>query len=66
LLTGWSATVGGNPSPNIWFAGSAPDSVAGVFQVNLEIPSGLSPGNQELIIKAVNFSSQTGLTVAVK
>jgi uncharacterized protein (TIGR03437 family) len=40
--------------------------VAGVFQVNLEIPPNLSPGNHELIIKAGSFSSQTGLTVAVK
>jgi uncharacterized protein (TIGR03437 family) len=40
--------------------------VAGVFQVNLEIPSGLSAGHHELIIKSGNFSSQAGLTVAVK
>jgi uncharacterized protein (TIGR03437 family) len=66
LLTGWSATVGGKPSPNIWFAGSAPGSVAGVFQVNLEIPAGLRAGNYELIIKAGSFSSTAGLTVAVK
>jgi uncharacterized protein (TIGR03437 family) len=65
VLSGWSATVGGKDS-RVLYAGSAPGSVAGVFQVNLEIPSNLPAGNHELIIKAGSFTSQSGLTVAVK
>lgn len=65
LLTGWSATIGGKDS-RILYSGSAPGSVAGVFQVNLEIPSNLTAGSHELIIRVGNYSSQSDLTVAVK
>jgi uncharacterized protein (TIGR03437 family) len=64
-LTPWTATVGGKAA-TVTYAGSAPENVAGVFQVNVQIPSDLTTGIYELIIKAGSFSSQTGLTVAVK
>jgi len=34
--------------------------------VNVRIPVGLAPGNYELLIKTGAFTSQSGLTVAVK
>jgi uncharacterized protein (TIGR03437 family) len=65
LLTPWTATVGGKPAA-VTYAGSAPDNIAGVFQVNVQIPSDLTTGVYDLVIKAGSFSSTAGLTVAVK
>jgi uncharacterized protein (TIGR03437 family) len=66
LLQPWTATVGGKASPRIWYAGAAPGNVAGVFQVNMQIPADLTPGMAVLIIKSGGFSSQSVLIVAVK
>jgi uncharacterized protein (TIGR03437 family) len=65
LLTPWTATVGGEAAVVIW-AGSAPDNIAGVFQVNVQIPPDLKTGAYDLVIKAGSFASTAGLTVAVK
>jgi uncharacterized protein (TIGR03437 family) len=65
LLGPWTATVGGKPA-TVTYYGSAPDNIAGLFQVNAQIPPDLAPGIYDLVIKAGNFTSQSGLTVAVK
>ena len=65
LLGPWTATIGGKNAPVNW-AGSAPQNVAGLFQINMQVPADLAPGVYDLVIKAGSFSSQTGLTVAVK
>jgi uncharacterized protein (TIGR03437 family) len=65
LLAPWTATVGGKPAA-VTYSGSAPDNVAGVFQVNVQIPSDLTTGVYDLVIKGGGFSSTAGLTVAVK
>ena len=65
LLTPWTATVGGKPA-TVTYSGSAPDNIAGVFQVNVQIPPELTTGVYDLVIKAGTFTSTAGLTVAVK
>jgi len=65
LLGPWTATVGGKPAA-VTYYGSAPDNIAGLFQVNAQIPSDLTAGIYDLVIKAGSFSSTAGLTVAVK
>jgi len=65
LLGPWTATVGGKPAP-VSYYGSGPDNIAGLFQVNVQIPPDLAPGIYDLVIKAGNFTSTAGLTVAVK
>jgi uncharacterized protein (TIGR03437 family) len=65
LLTPWTATVGGKTATVI-YAGSAPTNVAGLFQVNVQIPSDLTAGIYNVVISAGGFSSQSGLTVAVQ
>ncbi|MCU1232119.1 MAG: hypothetical protein JWP63_86 [Candidatus Solibacter sp.] len=61
-----TATVGGVPAV-VKYAGAAPDAVAGLTQVNVEIPAGV-PSSIALpvIIKIGNFSSTGAATVAVK
>ena len=58
-------TSNGQPA-SVTYAGSAPQNIAGVFQVNVQIPTELPPGVYDLVIKAGSFASTAGLTVAVK
>ena len=56
---------GGNLAA-VTYSGSAPDNIAGVFQVNIQIPTDLTTGIYDVVIKAGNISSTAGVTVAVK
>jgi len=60
-----SVTIGGQPAP-VKFAGTAPGGVAGFLQVNAEVPSGLAPGPQPIVLKIGNASSPAGVTVSVE
>lgn len=51
----------------ILYAGAAPGAVAGLYQVNAVIPSGVIPGPSVPIVLAVGaLQSQSGLTIAVQ
>lgn len=60
-----TATVGGIPA-DVQFAGASPGQVAGLFQVNVVLPSGLPSGSVPIVITFGDNSTQTGVTVAVK
>jgi uncharacterized protein (TIGR03437 family) len=47
------------------YAGTAPQTFAGFFQVNAQIPASLASGNQPVILKVGNATSAP-LNVAVK
>jgi uncharacterized protein (TIGR03437 family) len=58
-------TIGGQTA-NVNFAGGAPGSVAGVIQVNAQIPSGITAGAAVPVVVQVDTSnSQPGVTLAV-
>jgi uncharacterized protein (TIGR03437 family) len=58
-------TIGGQTA-NVNFAGGAPGAVAGVLQVNAQIPSGISVGAAVPVVVQVGTSnSQPGVTIAV-
>jgi uncharacterized protein (TIGR03437 family) len=58
-------TIGGQTA-TVNFAGGAPGTVAGVFQVNAQIPSGITVGNAVSVVVQVGTSnSQPGVTLAV-
>jgi uncharacterized protein (TIGR03437 family) len=59
-----TATVDGQ-SAVVDYAGPAPGLVAGIFQVNVTIPSGTASGNATVVVTVGTASSQTGFTVAV-
>ena len=59
-----TATVGGKTA-NVTFAGGAPGSPAGVIQINIVIPAGLSAGSQPVVLQFGGAQTQTGITVAV-
>jgi len=58
-----TAMVGGQPA-QILYAGAAPDFVAGVLQVDIQIPAGVS-GTVPLQLTIGTASTPSGLTVTV-
>jgi uncharacterized protein (TIGR03437 family) len=60
-----AVTIGGK-NATVAFAGGAPGAVAGVIQVNAQIPAGVTVGNAVPLVVAVGqSSSQPGVTIAV-
>ena len=59
-----TATVGGK-NVTVQYAGGAPGSVAGLTQVNLLIPSGLTAGLVPVVVQVGSVSTQPGITIAV-
>ena len=64
VLANVTATVGGKTA-TINYAGGAPGAPAGVMQINVQIPSGLSAGNVPVVVQAGSGQTQSGITVAV-
>jgi uncharacterized protein (TIGR03437 family) len=60
-----TATVGGFGA-QVQYAGGAPGLVAGVFQVNVQIPPGVSGSTLPIVIQVGGQNSQTGVTLAVQ
>jgi uncharacterized protein (TIGR03437 family) len=59
-------TIGG-VNAAVKYAGAAPDAVAGLTQINVEVPAALSPAIAwPVIVKIGDFSSTGSVTVAVK
>jgi uncharacterized protein (TIGR03437 family) len=60
-----SATIGGQQA-NVQYAGGALGLVAGVMQVNLQIPAGIAPGNSvPVTVQVGTAATPTGVTIAV-
>ena len=61
-----SATVGGIAA-TVDYLGAAPYFVAGVFQFNVKIPAGVTPGNAvPVVVKVGDAESPAVVTIAVK
>jgi uncharacterized protein (TIGR03437 family) len=61
-----SARIGGVSAP-VQYAGGAPGEVAGVMQVNVQIPQGLSASSAiPIVIRVGGHESQTNVTLAIK
>jgi trimeric autotransporter adhesin len=60
-----TATVNGIAA-QIQYAGSAPDLVYGVMQVNVQIPANAAAGNLPIVIAVGATNTQAGVTVAVQ
>ena len=55
-----------NTPVSILFAGEAPGIVAGVMQVNVQIPANVSSGNLPISVSVGGSTSQNGVTVSVQ
>jgi uncharacterized protein (TIGR03437 family) len=59
-------TIGG-VNATVQYAGAAPGSVAGLTQINVQVPAGLTPANALPVIVTIgNFASTASVTVSVK
>lgn len=60
-----AVSVGGQPA-NVTYFGGAPGEVAGLMQVNVQIPNGIQPGGYVPVILSVGTSAVTSaVTIAV-
>jgi uncharacterized protein (TIGR03437 family) len=61
-----TATIGGIGA-TVQYAGSAPDEVAGLLQVNAVVPQGVGPGSSAPVVVSVGgIATQASVTIAVK
>jgi trimeric autotransporter adhesin len=61
-----TVTIGGLPA-TVEYAGAAPGSMAGLFQINARIPANVTPGDQVPVqVKVGGVASQDGVTVSVR
>ncbi|HWB83889.1 MAG TPA: hypothetical protein VG675_07095 [Bryobacteraceae bacterium] len=60
-----TVTIGGFPAA-VAFYGEAPGMVAGVMQLNVQVPNGLLGGNQPLSVSFGTSASQNGVKVSVR
>jgi uncharacterized protein (TIGR03437 family) len=61
-----SVTIGGF-NAKVDYSGGAPQSVAGLTQINAEVPSGVTPGSSVPVVVQIGTArSQAGITMAVR
>ena len=61
-----SVTIGGLTVDNLQYVGGAPGEVAGLLQINVQVPSGVTPGSAApVVIQVGGATSQAGVTIAV-
>ncbi len=61
-----TATIGGVPA-YVQYAGGVASLVAGVIQINLQIPQGVTPGNNvPLLINIGGATTQSAVTIAIR
>ena len=66
LLLPVTATIGGLPA-TVSYAGSAPGLIAGVTQINVQVPEGLTPNpNAPLLLTVGAVTTPPGVTVSVR
>ena len=59
-----NVTIGGQKA-DILYAGSAPSLPAGVFQLNVRIPTGLAPGEAPILVTLGSSTGTQQISVAV-
>jgi uncharacterized protein (TIGR03437 family) len=60
-----TVTIAGQPAP-VQYAGAAPGLVAGVMQVNAQIPTTTPLGNAPVVLQVGTTKSQDNVTIAVR
>jgi uncharacterized protein (TIGR03437 family) len=60
-----SVTIAGRPA-TVLYAGAAPNQIAGLFQINVQVPPDTPSGNAEVIVTVGGARSAPGVTVAVR
>ena len=59
-----TVTIGGQPA-HVFFSGLTPGSV-GLYQINVSVPSGVTPGNQVPVVITIDGQTSPTVTIAVR
>jgi uncharacterized protein (TIGR03437 family) len=61
-----TVTIGGIGA-RLSYSGGAPQALAGLTQINAEVPAGVTPGTSvPVVVQVGNWQSQPGVTMSVK
>ncbi len=60
-----TVTIDGIDAP-VLYAGGAPGLVAGLIQINVQIPPGVQSGARPVVVQFGRLQSQPGVTVAIQ
>jgi uncharacterized protein (TIGR03437 family) len=61
-----SVKIGDTDAEIVWY-GTAPGAVAGVLQVNVRVPAGVTPSDAvPIVLKIGDYASRAGVTLAVR
>lgn len=60
-----SVQVGGQPAA-VLYSGGAPGEVQGMFQINIQLPAGVTGATVPVVLAVGSASSQAGVTVAIR
>jgi uncharacterized protein (TIGR03437 family) len=60
-----SVLIDGQPA-EVLYAGSAPGQVAGILQINVRLPQGVSASELPILLRVGNAASQPGVMLAVQ
>jgi uncharacterized protein (TIGR03437 family) len=62
-----SVTIGGVPAQQLPYAGAAPGEIAGLTQIDVLVPAGVTPGlSVPVVVQIGTWQSQASLTITVK
>jgi uncharacterized protein (TIGR03437 family) len=54
-----------NPQ-DVLYAGLSPQSISGLYQINIRVPATAISGDNRIIVRAAGFSSQNGIILPVQ
>jgi uncharacterized protein (TIGR03437 family) len=61
-----AVTIGGVPA-TVSYSGAAPTQIAGLTQINAQVPAGVTPGTKVPVVVTIGtWQSQSGVTMAVQ
>jgi uncharacterized protein (TIGR03437 family) len=61
-----AVTIGGIPA-TVSYSGAAPSQIAGLTQINAQVPAGVTPGTKVPVMVTIGtWQSQSGVTMAVQ
>jgi uncharacterized protein (TIGR03437 family) len=62
-----SVSIGGITVTPVSYSGAAPSQIAGLTQINAQVPAGVTPGTKVPVVVTIGtWQSQSGVTMAVK
>jgi uncharacterized protein (TIGR03437 family) len=60
-----TVTIGGQDAP-VSYAGLSPQSISGLYQINVQVPAGIADGDQPVVANVNGVSTQDGVTIPIQ